>query len=170
MKTLVHKPFKSNQVHNVLIALDYDTSAEKVAEIGYSLAKSMNAEVILLHVVGETNYYSTLEYSPIVGFGGFSNSYFSQLIDMDGLKKASQYFLDQMKIHLSDDAIQTRIQEGDSAESILEAATEIKADLIVMGSHSRRWLDKILMGSVTEKVLHNTNIPLFIIPIKEQNK
>jgi nucleotide-binding universal stress UspA family protein len=35
-----------------------------------------------------------------------------------------------------------------------------------MGSHSRRWLEKILMGSVTETVLHKTTIPLFIVPTK----
>jgi len=33
-----------------------------------------------------------------------------------------------------------------------------------MGSHSRRWLDEILMGSVTEEVLHHATVPLFIIP------
>jgi nucleotide-binding universal stress UspA family protein len=35
-----------------------------------------------------------------------------------------------------------------------------------MGSHSRKWLENIVMGSVTEKVLHHTSIPLFIIPTK----
>jgi nucleotide-binding universal stress UspA family protein len=49
---------------------------------------------------------------------------------------------------------------------ILKAAEKTGADLVVMGSHSRRWLDQILMGSVTEKVLHNTSIPLFIVPTK----
>ena len=42
----------------------------------------------------------------------------------------------------------------------------MSADVIVMGSHSRSGLDKILMGSVAEKVLHHTSIPLFIIPTK----
>ena len=58
------------------------------------------------------------------------------------------------------------VEEGDFAEVILKTARHIHADIIVMGSHSRRWLDKILMGSVTEKVLHRTSIPLFIIPTK----
>jgi nucleotide-binding universal stress UspA family protein len=35
-----------------------------------------------------------------------------------------------------------------------------------MGSHGRRGFDKILMGSVAEKVLHKTTIPLFVIPTK----
>jgi nucleotide-binding universal stress UspA family protein len=61
------------------------------------------------------------------------------------------------------------VAEGDFADSILNVAKEIHADVIVMGSHSRKWLENIIMGSVTEKVLHNTSIPLFIIPTKKQN-
>jgi nucleotide-binding universal stress UspA family protein len=53
---------------------------------------------------------------------------------------------------------------------ILKTAGQMQADLIVIGTHSRRWLDQILMGSVTEKVLHNTNVPLFIIPTKGSGK
>jgi len=45
----------------------------------------------------------------------------------------------------------------------------LHADIIVMGSHSRRWLENIVMGSVTEEVLHHTSIPLFIIPTKKHS-
>jgi nucleotide-binding universal stress UspA family protein len=37
-----------------------------------------------------------------------------------------------------------------------------------MGSHSRNWLENIVMGSVTEKVLHGTIMPLLVIPTKKQ--
>jgi nucleotide-binding universal stress UspA family protein len=39
---------------------------------------------------------------------------------------------------------------------------------IVMGSHSRKWLEEIVLGSVTEKVLHHTSIPMFIIPTSQK--
>jgi nucleotide-binding universal stress UspA family protein len=84
----------------------------------------------------------------------------------EGLTSASQYFLDQTKIHLGNENIQTVIDKGEFWEVIIDTANKTGADLIVMGSHSRRWLDQILMGSVTEKVLHNTTIPMFIIPTK----
>ena len=57
----------------VLIALDYDPTAQKVAEMGYNLAKSMHAQAILLHVTSDVSYYSSLNYSPIMGFGGFNS-------------------------------------------------------------------------------------------------
>jgi nucleotide-binding universal stress UspA family protein len=46
----------------------------------------------------------------------------------------------------------------------------LDVDVIVMGSHSRRGLEKILMGSVAEKVLRNSTLPLFIIPVVENEK
>ena len=151
----------------VLIALDYDPTAQKVAEKGFSLAKTMNAQVILLHVIGSSNYYSSLEYSPIMGFSGFTNTGLLETIDVSVLKETSQDFLDKTKDHLGDETIQTYITEGDFAEAILESAIELKVDIIVMGSHSRKWLDKVLMGSVTEKVLAHSKIPLFIVPTWE---
>ena len=151
----------------VLIALDYDPTAQKVAEKGYSLSKTMNAQVILLHVIGSSNYYSSLEYSPIMGFSGFTNTGLLETIDVSVLKETSQDFLDKTKDHLGDETIQTYITEGDFAEAILETAKDLKVDVIVMGSHSRRWLDKVLMGSVTEKVLAHSKIPLFIVPTWE---
>ena len=160
---------KTDKMKKVLIALDYNPTAQKVAEIGFSMAKAMNAEVILMHVISDPVYYSSAEYSPVMGFNGFLESGQWQLNSIDGLKKASQQFLNKSKLHLGDKTIQTLVKEGDFAESILQTAKDMHADIIVMGSHSRKWLENILIGSVTEKVLHNTSIPLFIIPTKKRN-
>jgi nucleotide-binding universal stress UspA family protein len=160
---------KTNKMKKVLIALDYDPTAQKVAETGFSLAKSMEAKVVLLHVIADPIYYSSTDYSPIMGFTGYMDMGPLQIDSVDGLKKASQYFLDKSKHHLGDDTIETLVKEGDFAESILKTAKDLHIDIIVMGSHSRRLLDEILMGSVTEKVLHHTSIPLFIIPTKDHN-
>jgi nucleotide-binding universal stress UspA family protein len=160
---------KTNKIRKVMIALDYNPTAQKVAETGFSMAKAMNAEVILLHVISDPVYYSSTEYSPIMGFTGNMDKVPLQLDSVDGLKNASQLFLDKSKHHLGDESIQTLVKEGDFAESILKAAKDLHADIIVMGSHSQKWLENIVMGSVTEKVLHHTSIPLFIIPTKKHN-
>jgi nucleotide-binding universal stress UspA family protein len=152
----------------VLIALDYDQNAKKVAETGFSIAKAMGAEVCLLHVIAEVSYYSLPEYSPITGYTGFMDMGPMKLDSIEELKTASQAYLDKIKLHLNDKTIQTLVKEGNFAESILEAAKDMKADLIVLGSHSRKWLENIVMGSVTEEVLNHTSIPLFIIPTKQK--
>lgn len=159
---------KKDKMKKVLIALDYNPTAQKVAETGFLLAKTMGAEVILIHVLTDPLFYTSLEHVTVMGFVGTIDTSPLQINTIDGLKEASQHFLDKSKQHLGDEAIQTILKEGDYAESILQTAKDLKVDVIVMGSHSHRWLDEILIGSVTERVLHHTNIPLFIIPTKQK--
>ena len=154
----------------VLIALDYDPTAQKVAEAGFALAKAMTAELILLHVVAAPTYYSSEAYSPIMGFGGYLGTDFLQPNVAADLKNASLEFLNKTKAHLNDLTIQTEVREGNAAESILQVAEDLHIDIIVMGSHSKKWLEKIVMGSITEKVLQHSAIPLFIIPTRKAEK
>ena len=160
---------KTLQMKKVLIALDYDPTAQKVAKEGFSLAKCMGAEVILLHVISDRVYYSSTEYSPIMGLSGGMDFSPLELDSIEGLKKLSLNFLDQLKNHFGDKTALTMVEEGDFAESILKTAKNQHIDIIVMGSHSRKWLEEILMGSVTENVLHHTSIPLYIIPTKKSH-
>ena len=78
----------------VLVAIDYDPSAEKVAQAGYALAKAMAADVVLLHIIAEPAYYSSMEYSPIMGFTGFTDQHIPELVEAE-LKKEALRFLDQ---------------------------------------------------------------------------
>jgi nucleotide-binding universal stress UspA family protein len=48
----------------------------------------------------------------------------------------------------------------------MESAKYLHSDIIVMGSHSRKWLENIIMGIVIEQVLRHSEIPLFIVPTK----
>jgi len=161
---------KTNKIKKVLIALDYDPTAQKVAETGFSLAKTLGAEVTLLHVLSDPLYYSSNDHVSVMGFAGYKDIIPLQLDNIEKLKKASRHFLEKSKQHLGDNTIKTIVQEGDFAESILKTAKDLHADIIVIGSHSRKWLENIVMGSVTEKVLHHTSLPLYIVPTKKQDQ
>lgn len=151
----------------ILIALDYNPTAKKVAEIGFSLGEKQHSEITLLHVIGNPTYYASSVYDPIMGFGGYANLNLLAPEIINDLKNKSLKFLEKSKNHLGDDNIKVLVKEGDIADSILEASKKLKVDIIVMGSHSQRWLENILLGSITEKVLHRSPIPLFIIPTKK---
>jgi len=157
-----------NTMKKVLIALDYNSTAQKVAEKGYSFANAMEAEVILLHVISDPVNYASPEYSPVMGFTGYMEMGPLTLANVEGLKEASRNYLLRISQHLKDESIKVLVKEGDFATTILETAATIHADAIVMGSHSRKWLEKILVGSVTEEVLNQSSIPLLIIPTKKQ--
>jgi len=150
----------------LLIALDNNTGARHIAEAGYKLAEALHAHTVLLHVTSNATYYASPNYSPILGYNNFNNAEAVQTDTGEKLKTAAEDYLDNVKWNLGDKTIETVVKEGDYAESILETAKEIKADMIVMGTHSRKGLDKVLLGSVAEKVLRSSTIPLFIIPVK----
>lgn len=166
LKSKSEKEFK--KMKKILIALDYDPTAQKVAETGFLLGRTMNAEIVLLHVISDFVYYSSNEYSPVIGYTGFIDMSLMQTTNIEALKNASMQYLEKFKEHLGDNKIRILTKEGDFADGILDAAKEENADLIVMGSHSRKWLEDILMGSVTRTVLHKTSVPLFIVPTKKQ--
>ena len=148
----------------ILISLDYEPSAQNVAEAGYNLAKAMNAQIILLHVTSNATYYSSPNYSPIMGFENVSS--IIQQETTEQLINIAQKYLDKSKEHLGDETIQTIVQTGDYGDAILSTANDLQVDIIVLGTHSRRRLERILLGSVAEKVLHYSLIPLFIIPTR----
>lgn len=148
----------------ILIALDYGLSAQKIAEKGYQLAKSMDAKVTLLHVVADEVYYSSMDSAPFLGFYGYD---FFNIDNNDSLIESSKNFLEKIKKHLKDSEIEIIAEQGDFASVILETATKLHSSFIVIGSHSKNWLEKAVMGSVTESVLSKTKIPMVIIPIKD---
>lgn len=157
-------------IKNMLIALDYNPSAQKVAEEGYALAKAMGAKVTLLHVVADATYYSSVQYSPIMGLDSFGAAGLMQVETAEEIKKAAENFLTKTREHLGDQAIDLLVEEGDFADTILEAVGTTDAGIVVMGTHSRRGLDKMLMGSVAEKVLRHLEVPAYVIPTKGKNE
>jgi len=152
----------------ILIALDYDPTAQKVAELGFSLCNGIANEITLLHVIKKPTHYASSVYDPIMGFEGYVN------IDLLGdeavnkIKGESEKFLNKAKEHLGNSNIKTLVMEGNAGEIITSTAFALHVGMIIMGSHSRRWLERVLLGSITEHVLHHTSIPLLIIPTKKQ--
>lgn len=158
---------KTVKIKKVLIAVDYDPSSKKVSETGYAFAQSMSAEVILLHVIADPLYYSSTDFSPITGYLGYKDFNPAILDTMDGLKEVTDTYLKKIKEHLGDEKITCLIKEGVLATEIIQASIATHADVIVIGSHSRGWLEKALLGTVTENVLKGSKIPVLIVPTKK---
>jgi nucleotide-binding universal stress UspA family protein len=60
-------------------------------------------------------------------------------------------------------AVRFLVWEGDPGESILEAANAEKADLIVLGSHGRGPIGRLLLGSVSQRVLRQATVPVVVV-------
>jgi nucleotide-binding universal stress UspA family protein len=153
-------------MNKILIAIDYYPSASKVADQGFAIAKAMHAETILLHILANPGYYASSIYDPIMGYGGYMHLDFFAPNIVQLLKDESEKYLNKIKHHLGSDNVTTVIDEGDIADTILETAKKMHVDMIVMGTHSKSWLEHAFIGSEAEKVLHKSNVPMMIIPTK----
>ena len=57
------------------------------------------------------------------------------------------------------------LRQGNPADQILAAAAQCEADVILMGTHSKGFIEHSFLGSVAEKVLHKADRPVFVIPL-----
>jgi nucleotide-binding universal stress UspA family protein len=144
----------------ILIVMDLHPSEKKVIETGYSLAKEMKASVVLLYVKLDLVNY-TLTYKKVGALKPFN---------LENFEVAAKDFLEKSKQKVLDDMIQTVVKQGHFAESILNAAKEMKIDVIVMGSHNTSWLEEIVIGRVTNDDLQQTEIPILIVPTRRNDK
>ena len=145
------------------MAVDYNPTAQKVVEEGYNLAKMLKAEMCILHIMNNVQYYG-IQYPSFMGFEAMNLGYDVEMHDR--MRTTAKEFLNSIVKHLKDDAIHTHIVEGDVADNILEYAKEWGADIIVMGTHSHSMLEKMLMGTVASSVLERTSIPVHMVPVK----
>jgi len=60
--------------------------------------------------------------------------------------------------------VECHVRQGDAAATLLALAEETEADLLVMGSHGRTGLRRLLMGSVVSDLLHSTQRPVLVVP------
>jgi nucleotide-binding universal stress UspA family protein len=134
---------------NILVPVDGSAFSEKIARKGYELAKAVNGEIALLHVVDPE-----LAMAP-EGYAG------EDLISQ--FKKEAEGNLYILRNKLGDENILLITEVGHPAKVILQVAREWKADMIVIGTHGRTGLSHLLMGSVAEHVIRHTNIPILVI-------
>lgn len=149
----------------VLIAIDYNPVSEKVAEEGYELAKSLNAKVCLIHVLDDVGFYGA-QYPTFMGYDGYAGMgpNFDVAREMENIARD---FLNKAKQHIGDENVKTHLAEGDPARAIINYCEEWSANILVMGTHSHSVLEKLLLGTVAEKILEKTNIPVFLVPVKK---
>ncbi|NJW53355.1 universal stress protein [Salinimicrobium oceani] len=149
----------------VLIAIDYHPVSEKVADAGYELARNLNAEVCLLHVLDDVGFYGT-QYPTFMGYDGYTGMGPDFDVAME-MRNVAEEFMLKAKSHLQDEKVETHLAEGDTTKTILSFAEEWGANVLVMGTHSHSVLEKLLLGTVAEKILEKTSIPVYLVPVKK---
>jgi len=140
----------------MLLATDGSPHATRTAELTARLVRELRqAEVVLLNV----------GHIPTIAMGGPDEGIIDFQALEDGLRQAGESILEQTgKAFVGMDIRVTRLyRRGDPAAEIIKAAQELKADLIIMGSRGLGQLGGLILGSVSERVLHGAHGPVLIV-------
>jgi len=145
----------------ILIATDGSKFGEKAAKVGIELAKLSGGKVIVVYVADIRKYISSAGLIP--PFGGVSPDAIDNVVA--SIREAGEKAIHQVTelARASGVTSETLIVEGNPPSEILRIAEDEKIDTIVMGSIGKTGLEKFLMGSVAEKVVHNSKLPVLIV-------
>ena len=145
-------------IKRILCPLDFSRFSEHALEQAIALARELNASVDALHVSAVAPVAASVGIgSPIV-------------LEPARLREAERGALEAQLRDVTFDVdtagveVGTTLLEGDPVASIIGRATAWPADLIVMGTHGRSGFDRLLLGSVAEKVLRRAPCPVLIVP------
>ena len=135
---------------NILLAVDGSECSNKALTYARDMARTYRATLWLVHVFAHP--------SDLLGYDDFEKLYAKR-------KHAGQSVLDAAREILGESDIKVRedLCEGPEAETILNCAENIQADLIVMGTRGMGALKGLLLGSISRKVIHYASCPVMVV-------
>jgi nucleotide-binding universal stress UspA family protein len=140
----------------MLVATDGSPHAIRAAELAARLVRELReAEVILVNV----------GHIPAIAFGGLGEGIVDFRMLEESLEQAGKAILNEAERIFDKTGIRvTRaFAHGEPSVEIIEKAREHKADLIVMGSRGLGQIGGLILGSVSERVLHGAHVPVLIV-------
>lgn len=140
---------------HILVPVDGSPTAAVAVNKAAALAKVFNSQVTAVYVIDPY---------PFTGVG--ADFAYGQAQYLTAATTEAHIALDAVKTLMEQAgvAVEIVVGEGHSVHNgIMEAAKATGADLIVMGSHGRKGLEKLVLGSVTQRVLADSLIPVLVV-------
>lgn len=143
-------------IKSVMIATDGSDTSKKAAVIGIDIARRANGTVTAVYVMDISRLSHLPGYATLPGL----KEKILALIQDEG-RQAIEFVQDRAQV--MGVPCNKIIAQGNPGEELLKAACEQKADLLVMGKIGRTAVEKFLLGSVAEKVVLQSTIPVLLI-------
>jgi nucleotide-binding universal stress UspA family protein len=136
-------------IQTILHATDFSEPSQNAFHLACSLARDHGARLVVLHV----------EPPPILAFGGVMTP------PPPPEPNRAELLAQLRELRAPDPKVRVEhlLAEGDAADEILRVAQGMHSDLIVLGTHGRTGLGRLLMGSVVEKVVRKAACPVLTV-------
>ena len=146
-------------IRRVLVPIDFSPSSRAALEYATFLAGTLGASLEALHVWEPPGYVGpdTLALLPVgAGQPGWEQT-------RTEVRREVDHFL--AKASPKPQGHSVRVEAGEPSDAILNVAKDSGADLIVMGTHGRTGLSRLLIGSVAEAVLRRSTCPVLTVRV-----
>lgn len=144
----------------IVVGVDFSDATAAVLETATQFATALHEGLHLVHVVESEPTYAAYGFAP------------DDFPAMQEIQKESVIRADKKLRDIAERSVvkgvQTAVVEGHPLHSLLEYATKVDADLLVLGSHGHGILSSLLLGSVAEGCVRKAKIPALIVPAKKE--
>jgi nucleotide-binding universal stress UspA family protein len=139
----------------ILFPTDLEEGSAKTVSYAADLAKKYGARLYLIHVIHEVTKSSGM-YVPHATFDELYKN-----MEIEAAKEIKSIYIEELRGFKD---VSYTVKRGIPYEEIIRFAEENNIDLIVMGTHGRKGLDRILFGSTCDKVSKSGVCPVLVIP------
>ena len=146
-------PFQA--MKKIAVGIDFTKVDDQVVETAVNLARLTGAELHVLHM-----------WAPIPAYVGYEAYAYPGEDERQEELEEEKRRLREVVSGIEAGGVQARafMREGTSAEGLLELAEENQVDLLVIGTHSRRLLERALVGSTTDRIIRKSHLPTLVVP------
>lgn len=140
-------------IRKILVPVDFSSYAQSTIDYAAMIAGNFDATLVLVHVI------DSLPYSVTDTFNVIEHRESLETLARSAMRNLSEE-LQTRKL-----AVETRLVWGSASPEILAEARRQQADLIIMGTHGRSGLSHLVLGSVAEKTVRQSTVPVLIVPL-----
>ena len=138
----------------ILVPVDLSESSEKILPYVRMVAKKFDAKIHILFAARVFQYFTSI-YVPHPSINKFEQEI------IEGAEKKLYEFIDKhFKEH---PGTKTAVVAGDASEEIINYVESQGIDLIIMGTHGRKGMDKVIFGSVAARVVKTAPVPVLVV-------
>ncbi|MGB7218264.1 MAG: universal stress protein [Vicinamibacterales bacterium] len=146
------------RIRHVLCASDFSTASRHAFATAVTMAQSLDAKLTIIHVI-----------APIIAT---APEQYVDAVTLDQLSKQERQWgaeqLEKLAARARKAGVRaaTLLRDGDPSEQILRASRSTKADIVVLGTHGRRGLSKLILGSVAARLVATALCPVVTVRSK----
>ncbi len=151
-------------IKSILVPLDGSEHSRRALELAADIAQRFNASVVLVRVVSTAALPPTPQVGVPVTPEGVPPPVFSTKMAEDMVKLASELLAgERSEVEKRGLTVKTVMETGEPVEKIIQTAKNERCDLIVMGARGVGKVRALLLGSVSDGVVHKASCPVLVV-------